>query len=565
MKHLILFINVILISHSFSQTIDQVYEKKILKKFELREYKECVDLGVEFLIKYGDDSLKYYIKESQNQLYHFDENKIEYLDRSIMNAVRLAPKLIPQYAIYSGLGEICFWMLYNDDLSQNNKEKVIKLSSTYFKRAIEKTPTDSLKVKARIYLAVAEICYQASLVYQHNELVKIAFGYDSDNSLLGKKVADLYEEEGKIDSSMIILKHLYYLDSNLKSLSLEEYIADNLSSKDNKKYYYSKALATGKNKAQVLIKLGDLDIWSDKETAIKYYEEAYKVEPNNTDVLLTLGFQYYLQGDYQKSLLYYKKISNWDSISSWNYSFHNENIGRIYYEMEDYKNALQYFLKTNNNSRIANSYYNLGEYKNAIKYYQLDIENTKNYEWLEKEDKDRNIAYSYYLKAICYVELDDRVNAFYSFQSANQYDSQDKDYKHYLETYRILKDNPEWEIINFSNIMAFLVDNKRIEKNGQVVKTWIKSVFYSDDKDINMLRAEYIKQHNVDANQYNNMTHSLNQIEFDCAKKKIRTLQTINYAENGVVIDSYKFENTDWADVIPESIGEQWLEYFCKK
>ncbi|WP_426709982.1 tetratricopeptide repeat protein [Cetobacterium sp. SF1] len=168
--------------------------------------------------------------------------------------------------------------------------------------------------------------------------------------------------------------------------------------------YYNDAYKLDKKNKIVLEELGYLNYQLKKyNIAIKYYSEILQIDSNNKLALKNLGIIYYEIGDYSKSQYYLEKIINKD--------FHNYKIlGITYYKlgnkdkasynlqeaflnMEDYdeeyfqiltkvlldkknKEGLYYFLKKGYNKYLVNKEYN-------IFYSKILYENLENYDEAE--------------------------------------------------------------------------------------------------------------------------------------------------------------------------------------
>ena len=122
---------------------------------------------------------------------------------------------------------------------------------------------------------------------------------------------------------------------------LEKQIDDAYEKKDNKKMVnlITKYVNEFPNNADYLNRLGVL------YTNQKNYSEAEKwylkaIENGNFTAISNIAYLYFEKGDYEKSIKYYKEyqklVDNPD-----NYLW----IAGAYYEMEDYKNAKEWYLK----------------------------------------------------------------------------------------------------------------------------------------------------------------------------------------------------------------------------
>lgn len=88
-------------------------------------------------------------------------------------------------------------------------------------------------------------------------------------------------------------------------------------------------------------------------------------------------------------------------------------------------------------------------------------------------------------------------------------------------------------------------DVKRVSRG--IVKVWAKEVPF----DSNRLKYAY----------------SLQLMVFDCVDNKIKFLQVITYTENARIVNKLDFIESGqdkWQDVVPNSIGEALLRFFCE-
>lgn len=544
------------------QSIDPKFQKKILEQFGLRNYKYCVDEGVKYLIENGREELKRNILFAKRNLESYDSTKLSETDSLIENCIIQLPNIIPNYAIYAGLAEVTYWMMYKDGIAMEDWEKIINFSSNYFKKAIDSTPKDSNLVLSQIYLNAFEIFLHYGVADYSELIIRKAYELNPNGYRVSLELSRIMEQEGEVDSSEIILSNTF---NNYKYKSsyenVYEFIGDNLEKNQNKILYYNKAIDFGvKKKSKIYKKMGDLYFGSE---SIPYYEQALKYDPKNEDLLIDLGFQYNLKYDYEKSLLYYSKVKNWKAKSNFKAKFHCKIIGKMYYYKEDYKKALEYFKISNEHYSLALCYARLNDHKKAIDQYNEEIKNYEESFWGGEEDKKKYLAEIYYNIGLSYVELKKYQQAFDSFEYSNSiYEMEGT--KYLREVYRIASKNPGWDVVNDSNTSIHLIDKKRVSKNGSRIKAWIKSVLCAFDKDISVIRLDYINSVGLEFDKYKNYNSSLIYIEFDCNKSQSRLLQKIDYDERGNTISSFNFNDNEFSVIIPESIGEGWMQYLCE-
>ncbi len=114
------------------------------------------------------------------------------------------------------------------------------------------------------------------------------------------------------------------------------------------------------------------DALEDKEAAVAYYLEAYRINRNSEAAALNLSTIYYELKDFDHAREYAHKVLNLNkkNIAAW------QNLANIAFCNTEYEEALQYYQKMydlNSNSYIAminlaNTYYYLGKYVMALDF-----------------------------------------------------------------------------------------------------------------------------------------------------------------------------------------------------
>jgi tetratricopeptide (TPR) repeat protein len=128
----------------------------------------------------------------------------------------------------------------------------------------------------------------------------------------------------------------------------------------------------------------------DIHSAIAEFETALKIDPENVNVLNSLGVCYADLGDFEKALLQFEKAINIspEEVMAW------YNTGLTYKLMKNNEKALQFFLKAEDLDgkifevafQTGKIYFELGNPKEGKKYYQkaidLESDNGPNYRFL---------------------------------------------------------------------------------------------------------------------------------------------------------------------------------------
>jgi tetratricopeptide (TPR) repeat protein len=114
------------------------------------------------------------------------------------------------------------------------------------------------------------------------------------------------------------------------------------------------------------------------EKAIKLYNDALKIHPNNTLLYSGIAFSYLKKNDFDLAIDYCNKAINADKNNEKPYRY----LGNIYFEKKDYNRAIEYFTRSINilpdrsgtyNNRAV-SYLALGRNDDAISDFQKAVE-----------------------------------------------------------------------------------------------------------------------------------------------------------------------------------------------
>ncbi|KIE04702.1 hypothetical protein NF27_GI00070, partial [Candidatus Jidaibacter acanthamoeba] len=146
------------------------------------------------------------------------------------------------------------------------------------------------------------------------------------------------------------------------------------------------------------------------EEAIKHFNKAILIEPNNAEYYNRRGNAYYAQGKYKEAIEDYSQAIELKPNNETYYS----NRGMAYNKLKDYENAIKDFnaaisINFRNDegyNRKGNAYYAQGKYKEAIEDYSQAI-----------ELKPNNETY-YSNRGMAYNELKDYENAIKDFNAA---------------------------------------------------------------------------------------------------------------------------------------------------
>ena len=207
----------------------------------------------------------------------------------------------------------------------------------------------------------------------------------------------------------------------------------------------------------LLFKADLLDTIGKYQEALKCYDEALKIDPENGNIFDSRANFYFFHSEWDKAML---NIDSALVLEPKNAEFLLDK-GDIYFFMDDFhmKEAQEYYLQALKNAKnpdeymyyqIAETYYEIDKPKKAIPYYEKAIEIEpddpdcysdlafsyyeigKTKEGLESIEKAIEIwpndAFYYYIKAILYEDENDYINAIKQYSKAISFEPDDADY-----------------------------------------------------------------------------------------------------------------------------------------
>jgi hypothetical protein len=544
-----------------AQTSEIQLREKIIQYSNANNFKECIDSGVKYLEQYGSDSLKSYLSKVKNDLSNYNPNNFERIKKNIDKVIRLSPKVIPLYAIHSGLGEVTFWMMYKENLPVKDKKKILNFSTSYFYKALDLIPKNSFKAKSMVYRNMADILRRYGDNGSADAADLIAFKYDPNNYTIGLKVASYYEYIGNTDSTQSILIRLYNsLKEKTPYQGIFDFLGDHFIISNEKIKFYSKALSHGVRDPSILYcKIAD-EYFPDKpDSSIQYYGKAIKLGLSNDKILMRLGLLFNLKMNCKNAIYYFNRVKNWNDKPT----LYINSFAGCYADIGDYNKAVKLYAMSKDHSQMAYNYLNLKYYSKAIDIYLSDIKRAKARRWPNAADKKEYLGWHYYNLAKAYAEIDERTEAFNIFEKANTYlnkkDAIAIDLKYAIEFYRILKNNVGWDYLNYDDEFLYLYQKKRISKNGKLIKAWIKKVLFPYKKDLQTIREVIKIDHPYEEVKYNDYYYTLILYEFGCSIQKARCLRYLDYSENGNILKSITFDNPKWDVIFPKGISEYWV------
>ena len=113
----------------------------------------------------------------------------------------------------------------------------------------------------------------------------------------------------------------------------------------------------------------------------------------------------------------------------------------------------------------------------------------------------------------------------------------------------------DWKLFKKTVDAKFYYDKKDITRSSpKLVTVWIKQVY---------TKKGVIDMMNLSGSRYENLSYSINSLEFNCGVKRVHFLSMVYYSKNGDVLD---LENpTDkWESIIPNSMFDALYKKVCK-
>ena len=106
------------------------------------------------------------------------------------------------------------------------------------------------------------------------------------------------------------------------------------------------------------------------------------------------------------------------------------------------------------------------------------------------------------------------------------------------------------------------LDTSSIHKsyNGNV-KFWVKEV-YTKDKISNLKKIH--QKHKI-KKDYSKYSYTLSMYELNCSERKIGISSNISYDKSNEIIERFEIEFPDMESIVPNSEGENIVQYVCKK
>ena len=132
-----------------------------------------------------------------------------------------------------------------------------------------------------------------------------------------------------------------------------------------------------------------------------------------------------------------------------------------------------------------------------------------------------------------------------------------------------VEDKPEWEYIDKFDDGGYLYQTYYNRKNlilsNGLIKVWIMEDPLKSE--LNKARLKIINDRieaKLYVKDYELYTHTLQLYDVDCKARKFRLASSVDYGENGQVLDSLDIEGMGrWKNMIPSSVGDTMFSQIC--
>jgi hypothetical protein len=117
-----------------------------------------------------------------------------------------------------------------------------------------------------------------------------------------------------------------------------------------------------------------------------------------------------------------------------------------------------------------------------------------------------------------------------------------------------------------SNVWEFMGNNlyynkTNIRKSSKVISIWIYEIVTADLREE---MIETVKKYDLEKSiKYQHFDNMISVNEIDCKNRLTRVKRLINYDDNGSVIDDHIYNNSEWSNILTESIGGKLYQKFC--
>lgn len=118
--------------------------------------------------------------------------------------------------------------------------------------------------------------------------------------------------------------------------------------------------------------------------------------------------------------------------------------------------------------------------------------------------------------------------------------------------------NPKiWEPLGYHSYYNI----KIITKSPGIFLAW---TYTTMTEDVRRRRMEEVRKYDLEKSiKYRNYHHECVLWEVDCQNKRIMMKEFIDFDRNGLVLDRYRYDGSQWEQIIPDSGGERLYRNIC--
>jgi len=290
------------------------------------------------------------------------------------------------------------------------------------------------------------------------------------------------------------------------------------------------------------------------DKAIQHYQKMILKNPCASSLFYDLMQLYEKENKFNEAIKYYTKVINDNPKCSALYSeraYFFEKLGQYSEGIKDLDKAIG--LEPDNSglySQRASFYEELGQYEKAIEDYTTSI---------EKEPHSIFSRRLYYHRGLLYLKTQKNKQARSDFEKSCSLQVSDACMElNKMDTNE--KRGDKWISWSESRGKSFFYDKTSIKQlPNKHIRVWTRMETdnisaYLDERKRNVLPI----------NNYENFSHSLYLYEFDCDKREIGIASSIDYDNQGNVLDGVDKTSLTLRPIVPDSIAEALFIIVCQ-
>lgn len=117
----------------------------------------------------------------------------------------------------------------------------------------------------------------------------------------------------------------------------------------------------------------------------------------------------------------------------------------------------------------------------------------------------------------------------------------------------------KWKRISSSETASYYYDTTSIKPFKKHLRVWLRT-----EENVNSYIEER-KKNRLPIEGYEDYSHNLDLLEFDCSSDEIGQVASITYTKKGQILNKYESKTIDMSSIIPDSIGDALFKLVCKK